>query len=101
MITGVSTGDGFVGAAALDSGMKAPAVALQPQLAGHWPGTGDLFASAVEAALLKGKSLAGALDIGVRFVWRCLKEAPAQPALSRFGAPFELQLPWLIEALGD
>lgn len=101
VITGVSTGDGFMGAAALDSGMTAPAIALQPQLAGHWPGTGDLFASAVEAALLKGRSLAEALDIGVKFVWHCLKDAPAQPALSRFGAPFEKQLPWLIEALGD
>ena len=101
MITGVSTGDGFMGAAALDSGMTAPAVVLQPQLTGHWPGTGDLFASAVESALLHGKSLAQALDIGVKFTCQCLKEAPAAPALSRFGAPFEQQLPWLIEALSD
>ena len=101
IVTGVSTGDGFIGAAALDSAMTAPAIALQPQLTGHWPGTGDLFASAVEASMLKGRSLAQALDIGVKFIHHCLKDAQASPALSRFGAPFELSLPWLMEALAD
>jgi pyridoxine kinase len=101
VITGVITGDGFIGAAALDGRMAAPAIALQPQLPGHWPGTGDLFASAVEAALLKGRSLAQALDIGVKFLHHCLQDAPATPAFTRFGAPFELSLPWLIDALGD
>lgn len=101
VITGVSTGDGFIGAAALDGGMTAPAIALQPQLPGHWPGTGDLFASAVEAALLRGKSLTQAIDVGAKFIYHCLKLAPNAPVLSRFGAPFELSLPWLIDALGD
>ncbi len=101
VITGVSTGDGFIGAAALDGNMTAPAIALQPQMTGNWPGTGDLFASAVESALLKGKNLERALDLGVKFLHQCLREAPAAPALSRFGAPFELSLPWLIDALRD
>ena len=101
VITGVSTGDGFIGAAALDGSMAAPAITLQPQLPGQWPGTGDLFASSVEAALMRGRSLAQALDIGVKFLHHCLREAPATPALARFGAPFELSLPWLMDALSD
>ncbi|MHC1787726.1 MAG: PfkB family carbohydrate kinase [Christensenellales bacterium] len=99
IITGITAGDGFIGAAALDGRLGAPAVSLQPLVAGHWPGTGDLFASAMEAALLLDKALPEALDIAVKFLLRCLEGAPADPALSRFGAPFEGALPWLWKAL--
>ena len=101
IITGVSGGDGYIGAASLAKGQATPGISLQPQVQGHWPGTGDLFASAVEAALLRGLPLARAVSIAVGFLYQCLKDADSDPKISRFGAPFERALPWLLEALSQ
>ncbi len=101
IITGVGGGDGYIGAAGLARGMSTPAISLPPMLPGSWPGTGDLFASAVEAALLQGKDLKAALDIAAGFLHRCLREADGDPKVSRFGVPFEPQLPWLSRMILD
>lgn len=99
VITGVSAGDGHIGAACLTQGMAAPEMALSPQRQGSWPGTGDLFAATVESALLLGRPLPEACGIATQFLYQCLKDAPVDPKQSRFGAPFERALPWLMRAL--
>lgn len=99
VITGISGGDGHIGAVALQEGQAAPWVSLSPQVPGAWPGTGDLFAAALEAALLRSLSLENALGIATGFIHQCLKEADPAPRQSRFGAPFEQALPWLMQAL--
>ncbi len=101
VITGISGGDGHIGAAALEAGQPVPQVSLSPQVPGAWPGTGDLFAAALEAALLPGVPLERALGIATGFIHQCLKDADPDPRQSRFGAPFEQALPWLMQALGS
>ncbi len=99
VITGITQGDGHMGAVCLEQGEPLPHTAFSPMLKGAWPGTGDLFASALEGAMLQGQPLADACALAVRYVHQCLKDAPAPPAQARFGAPFEQALPWLMGAL--
>lgn len=99
VITGISGQDGYIGAACLAPDMQTPQAAFSPQVKGSWPGTGDLFAAALEAAMLCHHSLQDACDLAVRFIARCLKNADPEPKIARFGAPFEQALPWLIKQL--
>ena len=101
VITGISGQPGYIGAACLSPDMQTPQAAFSPQVKGSWPGTGDLFAAALEAALLKGHTLTSACDIAVRFIAECLKHADPEPKTARFGAPFEAALPWLAEKLKE
>lgn len=99
VITGISGQPGYIGAACLSPDMQTPQAAFAPQVKGSWPGTGDLFAAALEAALLLGRPLNSACEIAVRFIAECLKQADPEPKTARFGAPFESALPWLAEKL--
>ncbi len=101
VITGSNGQSGYTGAVCLSEGMLSPRAALTAQLPGDWPGTGDLFAAALEAALLKGRSLEAACETAVQFVARCLQGADASAQTARFGAPFERALPWLALRLAD
>lgn len=99
VITGVNSQPGYTGAVFLGPGMSAPQASLTRQVEGSWPGTGDLFAAALEAALMRGKPLNTAVDTAVRFIVKCLEGADSSPKAARFGAPFEQALPWLTENL--
>src|SRR5690606_16360579 len=68
VITGVNSQPGYTGAVFLGPGMSAPQASLTRQVEGSWPGTGDLFAAALEAALMRGKPLHAAVDTAVRFI---------------------------------
>lgn len=99
VITGIAPGDGHMGVVVLQQGDTTPHTAFSPAMKGSWPGTGDLFAAALEGALLCGRSLFEGCDLAVRFVHQCLKHADPEPHTARFGAPFEQALPWLNRAL--
>ena len=99
VMTGISGQPGYIGAACLSPGMQAPKAFFVTQVKGAWPGTGDLFAAALEAALLLGRNLEQACDIAVRFIAECLKKADPEHKTARFGAPFEQALPWLVDKL--
>lgn len=99
LVTGISGGDGHQGAAYLAPGMSAPGVSLSPQLEGSWPGTGDIFATVLEAVLLLGGDIHRAVPLAVQFVYRCLRQADSAPLKARFGLPFEQQIPWLLQQL--
>lgn len=99
VITGVNSQPGYTGAVFLGPGMTAPQAVLTRQAEGSWPGTGDLFAAALEAALMGGKALDEAADTAVRFIAKCLEGADSAPKTARYGAPFEQALPWLRERL--
>ena len=99
VITGINSQPGYTGAAYLGPGMAAPQAALTRQAEGSWPGTGDLFAAAAEAALMLGHDLKFACDTAVHFIARCLEQADPLPKIARFGVPFERELPWLSKKL--
>ena len=101
VITGVNSQPGYTGAVFIGPGMSAPQAALTRRMEGSWPGTGDLFAAAFEAALMRGKALDAAADTAVRFITKCLEGADPTPKTARYGAPFEQALPWLMDRLAN
>lgn len=71
VITGVSLAPGQVGAGCLNRETGAVSFAQAPEIPGHFPGTGDLFASVLLGELLRGKILEHASARAVDFVERC------------------------------
>ncbi|MTQ97817.1 pyridoxamine kinase [Pseudoflavonifractor sp. BIOML-A6] len=68
VITGVSAGEGQVGAACLDRETGRTCIAMSRREEGQYPGTGDLFASVLLGALLRGGELRSAAECAVEFV---------------------------------
>lgn len=62
-------------------------------------GTGDIFASAVAGALLRGKSLNQAASIAADFVVEAIRQTAPDAEDHWYGAKFEKALPYLIERL--
>ena len=62
-----------------------------------YPGTGDLFASVVVGALLKGDSLPIAMERATRFLELTIKTTFSYSSDPRFGVMLENTLPWLSE----
>lgn len=73
VITGVSAGEGQVGAACLDRKTGRTCVAMSRREEGQYPGTGDLFASVLLGALLRGEDLRSAAEGAVEFVRRAVR----------------------------
>lgn len=64
-------------------------------------GTGDIFASTMAGALVRGLPIDRAMALAVDFTAECIRRTPADPPLRRFGVHFEAALPWLIRRIGQ
>lgn len=64
----------------------------------RYPGTGDIFASVLGGAILKGYSLHAAMQVATDFVTRSIKTTFQVNTPSREGVLLETTLPWLCEA---
>ena len=71
VLTGVTGGEDQVGAGCLDRETGKCSVFLTQRVPGSYSGTGDLFASVLLGALLKGESLDAAASRAAIFVQRC------------------------------
>lgn len=63
-------------------------------------GTGDVFASAMLAALVRGKGFEQSLDIAARFTSEAVRLTAADPERRFYGVNFEQALPMFIKLLG-
>lgn len=99
VITGISTRDGVIGAAAWDAQTSCFSLHEMPRIPGLWHGTGDIFGSVLLGAITRGQSLARAASLAVDFIYRCIASAHQRDADPRFGVDFETQLPLLMEAI--
>ena len=89
VLTGVSLAPGQVGAGwfdRTDGSMGFPAAREEPA---HFPGTGDLFASVLLGALLRGEGLGAASKRAVDFVQRCAAHTLALGTPVLEGVQFE------------
>jgi len=71
VLTGLSFAPGEIGAGCLEAGTGAIAFAMASKAPAQFPGTGDLFASVLLGALLRGADLAHATGQAVTFVRSC------------------------------
>lgn len=63
-------------------------------------GTGDIFASALLGAYMRGQSLTQAAGTAVKFTYRAVELTKADPCRREYGVGFEAALPYYIELLG-
>jgi pyridoxine kinase len=101
VLTGVRRRDGFLGAASYDARAGVFGYAESPQINDMYHGTGDVFASALVAALLHRRSLADACEIAVRFTVSSIARSRAAGTDNRFGVNFESGLRALAADLCD
>lgn len=97
VLTGLSFTPGTVGAGCLDRETGRIRFAMAGQEPGHFPGTGDLFASVVLGALLRGEALEDASARAVGFVRRCVARTIAAGTPPLEGVEFEPLLRELID----
>lgn len=98
VLTGVSLVPGRIGAAAMDNGGKI-FYFDSPFVQGCWHGAGDVFASALLAADIRGKSLEDALHLAVDFTSRCIGRTLKAGTDERLGLQFEPELGYLSQML--
>ena len=97
VLRGVCFDDRRIGAAVYDGENKAYVFSERLDAAYH--GTGDIFASALTAALLSDRSLKAAAQIAANFTCACIKKTMESDTDKRFGVNFESQIPNLIKYL--
>ena len=87
ILTGVYLNDREYGAAAYDNGSIH--FAFGRRVPGNYHGTGDLFASVLTAALVRGNCLNRAVDIAVEFTAKSIERTYLAGTDVRFGVNFE------------
>ena len=97
VLTGVCFDERKIGAAVYDGQSKAYVFSERIDAAYH--GTGDIFASALTAALLNDRSLKSAAQIAANFTCACIKKTMESDSDMRYGVNFESQIPNLIKYL--
>ncbi len=101
VLTGVYFDNKTLGAACLDTQTKIIDYCFRDRIDGMYHGTGDVFASALTAALVKGKSLSSATEIAVDFTVDSIRRTAAGGTDHCYGVDFERGLKDLITALAD
>ena len=99
VLTGVRFDDEQVGAATLDASSGKVEYAQAPLIPGYFHGTGDVFASALTSALLRGKGLGESAQIAAEFtVAAIVGTDPGRD--QKYGVNFEGALPGFMRSLG-
>lgn len=99
VLTGVQFNDREIGAAALDVASGSIEYAQAPLIPGFFHGTGDIFASALTAALLRGRGLGESAQIAADFTVASIRGSDFSRD-QKYGVNFEGALPGLMRALG-
>lgn len=99
VLTGVYFDDKELGAASFDSATGDVDYAFVPRIEGDYHGTGDVFASVLLCAVLRGFSLAESAQIAVDFTAQSIERTRTAGTDVRFGVNFEEGLPDLIRRL--
>jgi pyridoxine kinase len=99
VLTGVFFDEDNLGAAGYDAATGQIDYFFAPRIEGYYHGTGDVFGSAMVAALLSGTTLARALELAVEFTTASIQRTKDSGADIRFGVNFEAGLGWLARQL--
>jgi pyridoxine kinase len=100
VLTGVSFEPDKLGAAAFDKATGEFYYYFTERVQGYYHGTGDIYSSALLAALLCDKSLMDAIKIACEFTVGAIQRTFAAQSETRYGVDFEHQLGNLITMLG-
>ena len=100
VLTGVWTEPEHLGCAVYDASTGNTGYAVSKRVDGFYHGTGDVFASALLGALLRGLPLSGAAQIAADFTAGSIRRTHDAGTDVRFGVNFEAGLPAYLRSLG-
>ena len=100
VVTDVAARPGLTGAAVLARGMDEPLFLYRERYEGLFHGTGDVLASLLLGALMRGKSLPDAATLALDLTHQALRLTLAGGEPLRYGLRFEQVLPEYWERLG-
>jgi pyridoxine kinase len=99
VLTGVFFDDKELGAATFDAACDEIAYCFEKRIPGYYHGTGDVFASALLAALQNDFSLNESTAIAVRFTTSAIRKTAQAGTDIRFGVHFEQTIPKFLNDL--
>ena len=99
VLSGVSTSDKMIGAAAYDTQTGKIDYTFAEKIDGFYHGTGDTFASALIAALTRGFSIQEATKVAVEYTLACIRRTHEEQTDTRYGVDIENELPTLMRLL--
>lgn len=70
-----------------------------PLIPRRYHGTGDIFASVLTGAVVRGCSLEEAVKIAVDFTFECVRLTQNDPFANWYGVNFEAAIPYLVSRL--
>lgn len=89
VLTGVHFDEAHLGAAAYDRIANQIDIVLAERIPGHYPGTGDIFSSALLSGLLNDKSLRRSVEIAVAYTADAIQRTQKANTDPRNGVNFE------------
>ncbi|MDR0364807.1 MAG: pyridoxamine kinase [Bacteroidales bacterium] len=99
VLTGVYFDEKLLGAAAYDAISDTVDYAFSRKIPGYYHGTGDVFGSALVAAILNDFELSKATEIAVRFTTSSIQRTAEAKTDIRFGVNFEASIPQFLKDL--
>jgi len=101
VLTGVSFKEDTLGAASFDAQSNKVEYYFTERIQGYYHGTGDIYASALLAALLNDASTASAIRIACEFTVGAIRRTAALNTDPKYGVNFEEELPGLIHMIKE
>ena len=99
VLTGVSLEPGRLGVMAYDTKNKTFFEYYNEKMPSNFHGTGDVFASVMVGAMMRGCSLEDALRLAVDFTLESIRKTVADPEHRWYGVNFEEAIPLLVSRL--
>lgn len=99
VLTGYTEGEHTIGAIAYDRERDAFETYLNERLPVAFHGTGDIFASTMFGALVRGNTITEAMTISVNYVYECMRLTMEDPEHRFYGVNFEQAIPYLVSQL--
>ena len=100
VLTGVSFSENEYGVAAYDAEKDDYITYFAEHLPVSFHGTGDVFSSALFAALIAGQPLYDALKTSVNYTVESIKQTISYPGHNWYGVDFETAIPYFLKQLG-
>ncbi len=99
VLTGIFFDEKKLGVATLDCTTNKISYYFCEKINGFYPGTGDIFGSALVGSLMNDFTLEDSTKIATNFVCECIKKTNLAGTDIRFGVNFEQNIPFLLKSL--
>ncbi len=101
VLTGINYVDGKIGVMCYDSKTETYSTYFRDKINASYHGTGDVFASTLTGALVRGFSFEKALEIAVDYTVECIKATNEDSNSRWYGVNFEETIPYLVNRISN